>query len=79
MAKRSSRPTKIEQHIYFTAQEHIDYDTASLMRQRYVMTVEEEALNDEIQQLSLRLSAAKAKKVKKAAEIFALSSILERR
>lgn len=62
MAKRQTRPTKVEQHIYFTAQEHIDLDTESLMRRRYVMTIEEEALEDEIQQLSIRLSAARAKK-----------------
>ena len=81
MAKRQRvlRPSKIEQHIYFTAQEHIDNDTHSIMRRRYVMGVEEEALDDEIEQLTLQLKAAKIRKTKKAAEIFALTSILERR
>lgn len=77
--RRTLRPNKIEQHIYFTAQEHVDSDTASIMRKRYVMVVEEEALSEEIQQLTLQLAAAKARRLKKEAEIFALTSLLEHR
>ncbi len=80
MPKRlKHRISKIEQHIYFTAQEHVDLDTASLMRKRYLLTIEEETIDDEIKQLSDRLAAAKARKQKVAGSIFALSTLIERR
>lgn len=70
MAKRrSTRPSKTEQHIYFTTQEHVDLDTQDIMRKRFLMITEESVLDDEIEQLTLRLKAVKARKVKKAGEI----------
>jgi hypothetical protein len=77
--KKVSRPNKVEQHIYFTVQRHIDADSSDIMRKRYLLTVEEETIDDEIKQATDKLNAAKMRKQKVAAEIFALATILESR